>query len=60
MASEAGMAVLSAPRDLARARRELAAAGYAGERVVVLLARRHPHRQGAGRRAVRTSCAGWA
>ncbi len=36
MASDAGMEVLTAPRDLARSRRELEAAGYKGETVVVL------------------------
>jgi peptide/nickel transport system substrate-binding protein len=36
MASEAGMEALTSPRDLDRARRELAAAGYRGERVVLL------------------------
>ena len=36
MASDAGMEALTAPRDLARARAALAAAGYRGERVVLL------------------------
>ncbi len=36
MASDAGMGVFDGPRDLARSRRELEAAGYAGERVVLL------------------------
>ena len=36
MASGAGMDALTAPRDLARSKRELAAAGYNGERVVLL------------------------
>ncbi|MFE1599207.1 ABC transporter substrate-binding protein [Methylobacterium sp. ID0610] len=36
MASEAGMAVLTRPRDIARSKRELAAAGYRGEKVVLL------------------------
>jgi peptide/nickel transport system substrate-binding protein len=35
-ASEAGMDALTAPRDLARARRALEQAGYRGEKVVVL------------------------
>ena len=37
MASETGMAALTGPRDLARSRRELEAAGYAGERVVLMM-----------------------
>ena len=36
LASDAGMAVLTAPRDLARSRAAVAASGYKGERVVVL------------------------
>jgi len=36
MASDAGMEALTGPRDLDRARREIAAAGYKGERVVML------------------------
>jgi peptide/nickel transport system substrate-binding protein len=36
MASDAGMEALTAPRDLDRARREVAAAGYRGERVALL------------------------
>ena len=36
MASDAGMQVLTGPRDLARSKRELAEAGYNGERVVLL------------------------
>jgi peptide/nickel transport system substrate-binding protein len=36
MASDAGMAALTAPRDLAKVRREIEAAGYAGERIVLL------------------------
>lgn len=36
MASDAGMALLTGPRDLARSRRELEAAGYRGEKVVLL------------------------
>ncbi|MCK8784034.1 ABC transporter substrate-binding protein [Roseomonas sp. NAR14] len=42
-ASEAGMAVLTAPRDLGRSRRALAEAGYAGEPVVLLVATDFPH-----------------
>jgi peptide/nickel transport system substrate-binding protein len=42
MASSAGMAVLTAPRDLARSKRELLAAGYHGERVVILAATDYP------------------
>ena len=38
MASKAGLEGLAGPRDLARARRELLAAGYKGERVVLLQA----------------------
>ncbi len=36
MASKAGMDALTGPRDLERARRDIAAAGYKGERVVLL------------------------
>ena len=36
MASDAGLAPLKGPRDLARSRRELDAAGYGGEKVVLL------------------------
>ncbi|ACA18288.1 extracellular solute-binding protein family 5 [Methylobacterium sp. 4-46] len=36
MASEAGMEILTGPRDIARSRRELEAAGYRGEPVVLL------------------------
>ena len=36
MASNAGIESLTAPRDIARSRRDLAAAGYANERVVVI------------------------
>jgi peptide/nickel transport system substrate-binding protein len=42
MASTAGMEALTAPRDLERSRRELAAAGYKGERVVMLQATDYP------------------
>lgn len=36
LANDAGMEVMRAPRDLDRSRRELAAAGYSNERVVIL------------------------
>ena len=36
MANDAGIEVMTAPRDLAKVRRDLAAAGYRGERVVML------------------------
>jgi peptide/nickel transport system substrate-binding protein len=36
MASDAGMEILTGPRDLARSRRELEAAGYKGEKIVLL------------------------
>ncbi len=36
MANDAGLEALTAPRDMARVRRDLAAAGYRGERVVLL------------------------
>lgn len=36
LANDAGMDALTAPRDQARSRRELLAAGYKGERVVIL------------------------
>ena len=42
MANDAGMAALTAPRDLARARRELKAAGYDGTPVVVLTPSDYP------------------
>lgn len=38
MATDAGIEVLSGPRDMAKVRRELAAAGYNGERTVFLTA----------------------
>jgi peptide/nickel transport system substrate-binding protein len=38
LANDAGMAALTGPRDLARVRRDLAAAGYTGERVAMLVA----------------------
>ncbi len=37
MASEAGLSAITGPRDVERARREIAAAGYGGEKVVVLV-----------------------
>jgi peptide/nickel transport system substrate-binding protein len=37
MASDAGLAPLTGPRDYAKVRRDLAAAGYNGEKVVVLV-----------------------
>ncbi len=37
MATDAGLAVLTAPRDMARVRQQVAACGYKGERVVMLL-----------------------
>jgi peptide/nickel transport system substrate-binding protein len=42
MASDVGMAPLSGPRDYARVKAELAAAGYQGERVVLLAATDFP------------------
>jgi peptide/nickel transport system substrate-binding protein len=36
MANDAGMAALTSPRDLAKVKADLAAAGYAGEKVVLL------------------------
>ena len=36
MASDAGMEALTSPRDLAKVKRELEAAGYKGEKVVIL------------------------
>ncbi len=42
MASEAGLEALTAPRDAARSRREIAAAGYGGEPVVVLAPSDYP------------------
>ena len=42
MATSAGMEVLTAPRDLARSRRELAATGYNNEKVVILAATDYP------------------
>ncbi len=38
MATEIGMAALTGPRDLDRVRRDLAAAGYAGQKVVMMAA----------------------
>lgn len=37
LANDAGMEPLTGPRDLDRARREISAAGYAGERVVLIV-----------------------
>ena len=42
MATKAGMAALTGPRDFAKARRDLQAAGYRGERVVLLSAADYP------------------
>jgi peptide/nickel transport system substrate-binding protein len=42
MANDAGMAALFGPTDVARARRELAEAGYKGERVVLMSPSDHP------------------
>jgi peptide/nickel transport system substrate-binding protein len=36
MASDAGMSALTGPRDLAKVKNELASAGYAGEKIVLL------------------------
>lgn len=36
MASDAGMDILTGPRDLAHSKREIAAAGYKGEKIVLL------------------------
>ncbi|MFI4988589.1 MAG: ABC transporter substrate-binding protein, partial [Alphaproteobacteria bacterium] len=36
MASDAGMATLTAPRDLAKAKRDIEAAGYRGEKIVLI------------------------
>ncbi|MFH5923125.1 ABC transporter substrate-binding protein [Roseomonas xinghualingensis] len=42
LASDTGMEALTAPRDLARSRKELLEAGYKGERVVILAPSDHP------------------
>ena len=42
MASDAGLDILKAPRDPARVRREIQAAGYKGERVVMLAPADYP------------------
>jgi peptide/nickel transport system substrate-binding protein len=42
LASDEGMAALTAPRDIARSRQALRAAGYKGERVVVMAAGDYP------------------
>ncbi|WP_338665661.1 ABC transporter substrate-binding protein [Pararoseomonas sp. SCSIO 73927] len=46
MASKAGLEVLTGRRDLAKVKRDLQAAGYAGERVVVLQADDYPSLKG--------------
>ncbi len=42
MASDAGMSAITGPRDIARARREVAAAGYGGEKVVLMTPSDYP------------------
>ena len=42
LASDAGMAALTSPRDFDKVKRELAAAGYKGERIVVMVASDFP------------------
>jgi peptide/nickel transport system substrate-binding protein len=42
LASDIGMAVLKGPRDYAKVKRDLAAAGYKGERIVVMIASDFP------------------
>ncbi len=42
MASDAGMAALTGPRDFDRVRREIKAAGYGGEKVVLIVAADFP------------------
>jgi peptide/nickel transport system substrate-binding protein len=42
LANDAGLAVLQGPRDMAKVKRDLAAAGYNGERVVMLQAEDYP------------------
>ena len=42
LASDAGMSALTSPRDLGRVKRELAVAGYKGERVAVMVASDFP------------------
>ncbi|MFZ4408924.1 MAG: ABC transporter substrate-binding protein [Paracraurococcus sp.] len=49
LASEAGMARLTAPRDLEAARRAIAASGYRGERVGQLMATDNPSQVAAGK-----------
>jgi peptide/nickel transport system substrate-binding protein len=46
MAGKAGLEVLTGPRDLAKVKRDLIAAGYAGERVVILQADDYPSLKG--------------
>ncbi len=48
MASTAGLEPITAPRDLARAKRMLAEAGYKGERVVLMAALDYPAMKAAG------------
>ncbi len=43
LASDAGMEILTRPRDVERSKRELAAAGYGGEPAVLLVATDFPH-----------------
>ena len=42
LASDAGMAALTGPRDLAKVKKDLAAAGYKGEKIVVMVASDFP------------------
>ncbi len=42
LASDAGMAALTGPRDIAKAKAEIAAAGYRGEPIVVMVATDYP------------------
>ena len=42
LASDAGIAALTGPRDMGRVKRDLAAAGYKGEKVVVMVASDFP------------------
>lgn len=43
MATDAGMEVLTGPRDIERSKREVAASGYKGERVIVMSPSDYPH-----------------
>ncbi|UFN47554.1 ABC transporter substrate-binding protein [Roseomonas sp. OT10] len=45
MATDAGMEVLTGPRDIERSKREVAASGYKGERVIVMSPSDYPHTQ---------------